>query len=174
MQIAMRYLVACAAAIALTPSALCWAQTDTDVQAKAREALEKRLNELQSQPAEAPKPAQTKPAKKQAPPPLVAPSTPNTTVPPNSNPAAVAREREALEKKLNEPPPQPPPVEVAPARPVKQEPASPAPMAVAQPQPATARAESVPPPFDPDARARAQAALEKSRWIVKSACRRLR
>lgn len=125
MQTAMRFLVVCAAAISLTPVVPCWADQDTEAQQKAREALEQRLNELQSQPAQAPiNSTPSKPAKKQkAPPPPAGPahSTPAPTrvsaaapeasaaprndfvnSAPTADPEATAKMRAALEKRLNE------------------------------------------------------------------------
>jgi hypothetical protein len=126
MQIAKRFLVVCAATISFTFVTRCAVADDADAQSKAREALEKRLNELQSQPAQPTPPPQTppKPVKKPKvaaqpkptppPPPVaVAPPAPvakpqpkassfsaDATAPGESD--AAARARAALDNRLNQ------------------------------------------------------------------------
>jgi hypothetical protein len=118
MQHAMRFLVVCAATISLSSVTYC--RADTDVQIKAREALEKRLNEIQGQPA--PAPTEPAPAPQPPPSPVPPPAPPaakpvvtpapvtksqpvtgfSASLPPPADPEVMARTRAALEKRLNE------------------------------------------------------------------------
>jgi len=149
MQISKCFLAVCAAAICIGP--LTSRGDDTDAQAKARQALEEKLNELQPQPPNAaPQPPPTaKPAKKKAaPPPAPAP--------------------------MREPPPvrmapPPPPSATSPTiQPAPRSAAAPAPAkyrdnfnsATTPPAPSPAMV-APPPPADSETIARAREALER-------------
>jgi hypothetical protein len=116
MQISRSFLVACGVAYFLALLPLCAADADADL--KLREALEKRINELQGQP---PAPAAqlkqaTEPA--QIPAPVAAPAARQApaavlAVPPPVDSEAIAKAREALRQKLSELETQP--AQVAPA-----------------------------------------------------------
>jgi hypothetical protein len=116
MQISRSFLVACGVAYCLALLPLCAADADADL--KLREALEKRINELQGQP---PAPAAqlkqaTEPA--QIPAPVAAPAARQApaavlAVPPPVDSEAIAKAREALRQKLSELETQP--AQVAPA-----------------------------------------------------------
>jgi len=158
MQISKCLLAVCAAVCALSVRA-----GDNDAQAKAREALEKKLNELQGQPPQA-APAPTagskpSPAPKPAQMPAAVPQATAVPGPPPADPEAIAKARAALEKKLNEMQAQPlhPMPEAAPTPILTQPPPKPRP----QPQPAPVAAPpppaSVPAPVVPAAAATAQA-----------------
>jgi hypothetical protein len=116
MQISRSFLVACGVAYCLALLPLCAADADADL--KLREAVEKKINELQGQP---PAPAaQLKQAAEpaQIPAPVVAPA-PVLAAPQPVDSEAIAKAREALRQKLNELETQPaqvapPPVVVAP------------------------------------------------------------
>jgi len=130
---------------------------DTDAQTKAREALEKKLNELQSQPATQPTPAkpvaQPPPAKpssaKQAPSSSVpAPAVPPSTfnAPPAADAAAIEKARAAMREKMNTPvATEVPPPATAPKITV-QPPAEPAPAAAPAPPPVATPPPATPPP----------------------------
>src|SRR2546423_13986924 len=107
MQISKSFLVLCAVAAGCAfglPSRA----ADTEAQIKAREALEKKLQEMQGQPAPsnvqpivvAPAPA-AKPGPARAPAPVVTP-TPATNTPKPADSEDIARAREALRPKLSE------------------------------------------------------------------------
>jgi hypothetical protein len=116
MQISRSFMVACGVAYCLALLPLCAADADADL--KLREALEKRINELQGQP---PAPAAqlkqaTEPA--QIPAPVAAPAARQApaavlAVPPPVDSEAIAKAREALRQKLSELETQP--AQVAPA-----------------------------------------------------------
>jgi hypothetical protein len=137
MQISRSFLVACGAAYCLALLPLCAADADADL--KLREALEKKINELQGQPPapapqskEASAPAQTPapvavPAARQAPAPVLA-------APPPVDSEAIAKAREALRQKLNELETQP--AQVAPQPVVVAPPVTRKPAPVAMPAPA--------------------------------------
>jgi len=155
---------------------------DTDAQTKAREALEKKLNELQSQPATQPTPAkpvaQPPPAKpssaKQAPSSSVpAPAVPPSTfnAPPAADAAAIEKARAAMREKMNTPvATEVPPPATAPKITV-QPPAEPAPAAAPAPPPVASVVSSptppppampdLPPQSDPEAIAKAREALRQ-------------
>jgi hypothetical protein len=136
MQISRSFLVACGAAYCLVLLPLCAADADADL--KLREALEKKLNELQAQPpASAPQPkkasAPAQPAAPVAVPAAQPAPAPVLAVPPPADSESIAKAREALRQKMNELETQPgqavpQPVVVAPPAPKK-----PAPVALPAP-----------------------------------------
>jgi hypothetical protein len=151
MQIAKRFLVVCAATISFTVVTHCAMADDSDAQAKAREALDKRLNEMQSQPAQPtpapqtpPKPKVKKPKAaaqpKPTPPPPQAPARPQPPAQPVAPPVA----------QVTTPPPPAPPEPTPP----------PAPAPVAKPQPKAAFSADATAPAESEAAARERAALE--------------
>jgi hypothetical protein len=157
MQISKCLLVVCAAVCAISLRA-----ADNEAQVKAREALEKKLSEIQGQAPQpappAPAPAPKKQTKPPAPAPVVAPAVaPAVTPPPAAPPVqpadsdAITKAREAMRQKMQEvvaqepPPPTPVPTPapgVTPPPPAT----TPAPVAAPPPEPAPAVA---PPPVVP-------------------------
>jgi hypothetical protein len=161
MQISKSFLVVCAAACCVALQPLCAADADTE--AKLREAMQKKLDELQTQPsaaapkapvaapqpkknvAPAPVPAPAvAPAPAPAPAPVVAPipaaaptvqSTPRPvlTAPPPVDSETIAKAREAMRQKMAEMETQAPSAAIAPAKPVVAAPAKPTP--AVQPKP---------------------------------------
>jgi hypothetical protein len=118
MQISKSFLIVCATACVLP---LCVRGEDTDSQKKAREALEQKLKELQSQPASTPAPPPPpapapapKPAKAAPPPaptpaaqpapttPPPAPAQPAFSALPAADPAEIAKAREAVRQKVQQ------------------------------------------------------------------------
>jgi hypothetical protein len=183
MQISRCFLVACGAAYCLALLPLCAADADADL--KLREALEKKLNELQTQPpASAPQPKASAPARTAAPVAVPAAQPAPASVlaaPPPADSEAIAKAREALRQKMNElntQPEQAVPQSVVVAPPASRKPAQaamPAPAArpvppaqlsqpVAQPAPVQTTAKPVlvaPPPVDSEAIAKAREALRQ-------------
>ena len=161
MQISKCFLVVCAAAYCTALLPLRAADADTD--AKLREALEQKLNELQTQPATAtPQPSATTPSPKTPTPPATAPAS-ITPAPADSE--AIAKARQAMREKMSELQAQPggrptPPAQWTPPPMTKPSPSvaqpTPAPPpAVAQPSPAVA------PPVDQESIAKARDTLHK-------------
>jgi len=161
MQISTSLLVGCAAVLCILPQSM--RAADTDAQAKAREALRQKLNELQPQPAGAP---------------AAAPAAPATaTAPPD-------KLRDALREKMNESQAQPPtaaptpavtpaprvteaPMPKRPRRPVPQPAPAPVPEparaseSVRTPEPAPAPEVVIPPPVESEAIAKQREAVRK-------------
>lgn len=140
---------------------------DTDAQIKAREALDKKLKDLQGQPSQ-PAPAKPAPAA-----PRPAPQAPVAVPPPAqaapqavsqtpADPEAIAKARQALEQKLNEMKAQP--AQAAPAapapKPVVSQPPPPQPKAQPPVAPAPAAAPAAPTAAAPTAAAAAPAVVE--------------
>lgn len=105
MQNSRTFLITCAAVFCVALLPLCAADSDADQ--KLREALEKKLNELQTQPP-APIP---QPKKTTAPPAAAAPAAvpaaqpapaPVIIAPPPTDSETIAKAREALRQKMNE------------------------------------------------------------------------
>jgi len=125
MQISKSFLVVCAAAYCVALLPLRSADADTD--AKLREALQKKLDELQTQPpAAAPKPVVAAPQPKKTPAPASAPVSvaapvappppaPEVSAPPPVDSESIEKAREALRQKMDEL--QTPPAVVAPTPP---------------------------------------------------------
>src|SRR6266571_2003834 len=101
MQIPKPFLFLCTTVIATAPLSL--HADDTDAQIKAREALEKKMQELQSQ---APQTTRRAPVPARAAKPLAPPAAAPGVLPTDSE--AVARAREALEQKMKQLQSQPP------------------------------------------------------------------
>ena len=161
MQISTSLLVGCAAVLCILPQSM--RAADTDAQAKAREALRQKLNELQPQPAGAP---------------AAAPAAPATaTAPPD-------KLRDALREKMNESQAQPPsaaptpavtpaprvteaPMPKRPRRPVPQPAPAPVPEparaseSVRTPEPTPAPEVVIPPPVASEAIAKQREAVRK-------------
>ena len=143
MQNSRTFLVACAAAYCLALLPLCAADADADL--KLREALEKKLNELQTQSGQA------------VPPPVVVAPPPVKTIPPVTMPAPAARPT---------PPAQwTPPPAARPLPPVTQPARVPAPIPVPAPEPAVQTTPKpvlvAPPPVDSETIAKAREALRQ-------------
>lgn len=101
MQTSRIVLVACVAACCLAP--LVPGAADADVGAKLREALDRKLKELDTQPlAASPRPAVSAPAAQPAPVPML-------VIPQAADSEAIAKAREALHQKLKELETLPPP-----------------------------------------------------------------
>ncbi len=170
MQISKCLLVVCALTCAGTVRA-----ADNEAQAKAREALQKKLQEMGAQPAPAAQAAPAEPAVKVIP----APATPTPAPAPaaaqaapgryGADPASIEKAREAMRQKMQEvvaqepaavAPPAAVPAAPAPAAvPVAPPPAAPA-VAVPAAQAAPAAA-VVPPPADNETIAKARQALDQ-------------
>ena len=150
----------CWLAVGVAVCALSVRGDDTEAQAKAREALQQKLNELQGQSAAQPAPAKSatkpppaKPAPaKQAPKAAEAPAVPASTftTPPTNDAAAIEKARAAMREKMNTL--QPVATEVPPPAPAPkitvQPPAEPAaaPAATSTPPPVAAPPPVAPPP----------------------------
>jgi len=133
MQISRSFLVACGAAYCLALLPLCAA--DADVESKLREALRQKMNELDTQPAQAvPQAALTAPSpQKKAPAPVAKPAPTARPTPPAQWTPTTAVERTAPAK-LQSPKAESAPAVKATAPAVK--PSAPAPAVAAQPAPA--------------------------------------
>jgi hypothetical protein len=105
MQISKTFLIACGAAYCLALLPLCAADADSDL--KLREALEKKINELQGQPlAPALQPEKASP-QAQTPAPVAVPAARQATAPvlaapPPVDSESIAKAREALRQKMSE------------------------------------------------------------------------
>ncbi len=152
MQISKSFFLVCAAAYCAVLMPL--RAADTDTQARLRQALDQKLNELQSQtPAATPKAKRLTPPAQWAPPPASQPlppiaqpapaaqATPKPVLvaPPPVDSEAIAKAREALRQKMQE-------LETQPSSATAVQPAPPAPATAVQPQPAV---QPAPPPAQP-------------------------
>jgi hypothetical protein len=157
MQILKCFVVVCAAAYCAVLLPL--RAADADTQNKLQEALEKKLNELQTQPATAaPQPAVTAPV-----------AAPAVSAPSAADSDAIAKAREALRQKMTElqtpsggrptPPAQWAPAPVARPVPAVAQPAAPASAPAVQPAPKPVL--TLPPAADSDAIAKAREALRQ-------------
>src|SRR5436190_2342263 len=147
----------CLLAVGVAVCALSVRGVDNDAQAKAREALEKKLNELQAQPATPSEPAKSAPQPKQAKPPAPkqppisapAPAVPASTInaPSATDPTSIEKARQAMREKMSTL--QPAATEVASPAPAPkitvQPPAEPSPAQASTPPP-TATPSAAPPP----------------------------
>jgi hypothetical protein len=111
MQISRRFLLACTVSAILLPSALV---AETETQIKAREALEAKMKEVESQapaapaetaPTTTPAPARSQKAPApEAPGPVTLTPAPAETTTPASNSDAIQKARAALHEKMNQSP----------------------------------------------------------------------
>ena len=150
MQISISLLLGCAAVLCILPPSV--RAADTEAQAKAREALRQKLNELQPPPAGV---------------------TSAAPVAPIPDTAPVDQLRSALRQKMNEPQEQPP--ALAPATPAKTAPRvseAPAPRRPRQPKPAPVKSPTpvqpaptpeivAPPPMDSEVTVKEREAIRK-------------
>ena len=170
MQISTCFLTVCLAVSVFSVRA-----GDNDAQTKAREALEKKLNELKGSAPQTVTPKAPPAVKAPAPPPAAAPAPAPTAQPvaaqAPADDASIAKAREAMQKKLNELQGAPPPAAAAAAaapvaaQPKPQSTQAPPPATVAAPAavipPSSSTAVSPIPAADPEAIAKAREAMRE-------------